>query len=64
VQGRPLDGSSRLSAIDAGVHLLRSRGVSGLYRGAVPSVMRAFIVSGTRFSTYEVVIAALQKEPR
>lgn len=40
---------------------MQSRGVWGLYRGAVPSVLRAFITSGTRFSTYEFVIATLSR---
>jgi hypothetical protein len=55
VQGRPLD-APRVAAMDAARNiLLRRGGLLGLYSGAVPSVMRAFIVSGTRFSTYEAV---------
>ena len=46
----------RVAAIDAARNILRVRGgLLGLYSGAVPSVMRAFIVSGTRFTTYEAV---------
>jgi hypothetical protein len=59
VQGRPLD-APRVAAMDAARNILLRRGgllgLLGLYSGAVPSVMRAFIVSGTRFSTYEVVV--------
>ena len=46
----------RVGAIDVARNILRLRGgLLGMYSGAVPSVMRAFIVSGTRFTTYEAV---------
>jgi solute carrier family 25 carnitine/acylcarnitine transporter 20/29 len=33
--------------------LLRQKGVRGLYSGVAPSLIRAFLVSGSRFSAYE-----------
>lgn len=33
--------------------LLRTRGVLGLYAGVLPSIIRAFLVSSSRFSAYE-----------
>ena len=36
--------------------LLDTRGIVGLYSGVVPSIVRAFIVSSTRFSVYEFVL--------
>lgn len=43
--------SLRLSSVL--MHILREKGIIGLYAGVVPSVLRAFIVSSTRFSAYE-----------
>mmetsp|Transcript_22130 Transcript_22130/g.46689 ORF Transcript_22130/g.46689 Transcript_22130/m.46689 type:complete len:363 (+) Transcript_22130:246-1334(+) len=34
-------------------HLLQSKGFTGLYAGVSPSIARAFLVSGSRFSAYE-----------
>ena len=36
--------------------ILKSRGIRGLYSGVVPSIMRAFIVSSSRFSAYEATL--------
>jgi solute carrier family 25 carnitine/acylcarnitine transporter 20/29 len=33
--------------------ILKTRGVASLYSGLAPSVFRAFLVSGSRFSAYE-----------
>jgi solute carrier family 25 (mitochondrial carnitine/acylcarnitine transporter), member 20/29 len=33
--------------------LMASKGIAGLYSGVAPSITRAFIVSGSRFSAYE-----------
>lgn len=33
--------------------LLKTRGVMGLYSGVLPSILRAFLVSSSRFSAYE-----------
>jgi solute carrier family 25 carnitine/acylcarnitine transporter 20/29 len=42
--------------------LLQERGALGLYRGLAPSVARAFIVSSSRFSVYELVLWGLVPE--
>jgi hypothetical protein len=42
-------------------HLFATRGIGGFYAGIVPSIARAFIVSGTRFSAYEATMWALKK---
>ncbi|CAB9512442.1 Congested-like trachea protein [Seminavis robusta] len=41
--------------------LMASRGIRALYRGVAPTIMRAFIVSSSRFSAYEVTIWALRR---
>lgn len=41
--------------------LMETRGVRALYRGVTPTVMRAFIVSASRFSAYEVALWMLRK---
>eukprot|EP00934_Nitzschia_sp_Nitz4_P007925 Nitzschia sp. Nitz4//scaffold168_size48592//11264//12373//NITZ4_007046-RA/size48592-augustus-gene-0.22-mRNA-1//-1//CDS//3329538309//7915//frame0 len=38
------------------VALVKERGIGGLYAGATASVIRAFLVSGTRFSAYEFAL--------
>ena len=43
----------------ARLQILRGSGVWGLYRGAGPSVMRAFIVSSLRWTAYHGAIARL-----
>ncbi len=40
--------------------LWRTTGVRGLFRGVGPSVLRAFLVSGSRFSAYESVLNLLR----
>eukprot|EP00547_Thalassionema_nitzschioides_P015659 CAMPEP_0194253480 /NCGR_PEP_ID=MMETSP0158-20130606/29990_1 /TAXON_ID=33649 /ORGANISM="Thalassionema nitzschioides, Strain L26-B" /LENGTH=299 /DNA_ID=CAMNT_0038991203 /DNA_START=214 /DNA_END=1116 /DNA_ORIENTATION=- len=54
VQGRDLKDKSReKGAIKILQQLLQTRGVGGLYSGVGPSIARAFLVSGSRFSAYE-----------
>jgi hypothetical protein len=36
--------------------LIKTKGWRGLYAGVSPSIMRAFIVSSSRFSAYELVV--------
>jgi hypothetical protein len=43
--------------------LWRTTGVRGLFRGVLPSVLRAFIVSGSRFSAYEGALELLRSNP-
>mmetsp|Transcript_13252 Transcript_13252/g.38565 ORF Transcript_13252/g.38565 Transcript_13252/m.38565 type:complete len:299 (-) Transcript_13252:167-1063(-) len=40
-------------ASEIGARLFRTHGMAGLYRGVGPSLLRAFLVSGSRFSAYE-----------
>ena len=40
--------------------LIETRGVLGLYSGVTPSIVRAFIVSSSRFSVYEFVLWLFQ----
>eukprot|EP01038_Epipyxis_sp_PR26KG_P004277 gene4277-6057_t len=53
--------NERKSALETGSQLFRTKGILGLYSGVVPSVMRAFIVSSSRFMAYEACIALLSK---
>ncbi len=43
----------KVGALDTLNNLLRTKGISGLYSGVGPSIARAFLVSGSRFSAYE-----------
>lgn len=47
----------RKSAMTVATELLQRRGLLGLYSGVLPSITRAFIVSASRFSTYEYVLS-------
>lgn len=46
----------RMGSLDVLRMLLKSKGWSGLYAGVTPSILRAFLVSSTRFSAYEFVV--------
>ena len=64
IQGRSMEASVRgpkLNFIDVGSSLLRSKGIAGLYAGIIPSILRAFVVSSSRFSAYEGALHALEK---
>ena len=53
VQGRNLDSGTKVSAVQVFRELIEERGIRGLYYGVTPSIARAFLVSGSRFSAYE-----------
>jgi len=54
VQGGNLQNSFRRpKATQVFASLIQKNGVVGLYSGVGPSIMRAFLVSGSRFSAYE-----------
>ena len=53
VQGRDLANPVKRGAVRVFVDLLKSKGILGLYSGVGPSIARAFLVSGSRFSAYE-----------
>lgn len=65
IQGQPfsLVSVSHQSAgiISVASELIRKHGIFGLYTGVGPSVTRAFLVSSSRFSAYEVAIWSLKQ---
>jgi solute carrier family 25 carnitine/acylcarnitine transporter 20/29 len=66
IQGRSLRGDSntKMSALEVASKLVRERGVAGLYRGASPSIARAFLVSSSRFTVYEGTLSLLRRSFR
>ena len=63
VQGRDLMSSSTTkngTAMQVFRQLVATRGLRGLYAGVTPSILRAFLVSGTRFSAYETTLWLLR----
>jgi solute carrier family 25 carnitine/acylcarnitine transporter 20/29 len=60
VQGQEVTGSfKRRSAMEIAEHLIRRKGIIGFYSGVTPSIVRAFLVSASRFSAYEVAISLI-----
>jgi hypothetical protein len=53
----------RKTAVAIAESLFRERGLIGLYSGVTPSIVRAFLVSGVRFSAYEFAIKLLTGRP-
>ena len=47
----------RPAALTIARDLVKTRGVAGLYAGVGPSVLRAFLVSGSRFTAYEFAMS-------
>jgi solute carrier family 25 carnitine/acylcarnitine transporter 20/29 len=45
---------NRKSAFQIGKEMVKLRGLAGLYSGLLPSIIRAFVVSSSRFSAYEL----------
>lgn len=58
VQGQTLPPTQ--SARSVFQHLIQTRGFLGLYAGVAPSILRAFLVSGSRFSAYEMTLYLLR----
>jgi len=57
VQAAPIKrGAHRSSEVDVMRSILAARGLTGFFRGATPSLLRAFVVSGTRFASYELAL--------
>lgn len=50
-----------VSAIKIAMSVFQKRGLFGLYAGVVPSVLRAFVVSSSRFTVYEGTLYLLEK---
>lgn len=62
IQGMPLHVKQlQPSAFSVFKELLRTRGFVGLYAGVLPSIIRAFIVSSSRFSAYEGTMWCIEK---
>jgi solute carrier family 25 (mitochondrial carnitine/acylcarnitine transporter), member 20/29 len=51
---------SLLSPSEVFQNLIQTRGIRGLYSGASASILRAFLVSGSRFSAYEMALVLLR----
>jgi hypothetical protein len=51
---------SPLTARQVYAQLIATRGIAGLYAGVTPSLIRAFLVSGSRFSAYEMALWILR----
>lgn len=61
IQGAVLgDGQMKPKAFEVAKSLIATKGFRGLYSGVLPSIMRSFIVSATRFSVYESCLEALR----
>jgi solute carrier family 25 (mitochondrial carnitine/acylcarnitine transporter), member 20/29 len=50
----------RLSAVAIARHLIATKGILGLYNGVYASVARAFLVSSSRFTAYELTQRVLR----
>ena len=72
VQGQRLEGApategsprDRVTAASAARAIFRAKGLLGLYMGVGPSIARAFIVSGSRFSAYETMVWLIRERER
>ena len=60
IQGGQLPRDTSRSAIRVASDLLKARGILGLYAGLMPSIARAFLVSSSRFSAYELTMWLLK----
>jgi len=66
IQGKSITLGSSTTAMKIKFHtvaleLVKQHGFFGLYGGVLPSIIRAFIVSSSRFATYEFVLYELKK---
>lgn len=64
IQGGSLqaDGSrQKLYSFDVFGKILRQKGFLGLYTGVAPSILRAFLVSGSRFTAYEACMQTMDE---
>jgi len=63
IQSQPLaqiyEGTTKEGTIAAAKQIFAARGLGGFYSGIGPSIVRAFIVSSTRFSAYEFAFQML-----
>lgn len=61
IQAKSFNGTVVPSGLQVARHLLNTKGFLGLYSGVVPSILRAFIVSSSRFSAYETTMWLLSE---
>ena len=54
--------NSKLTFLPTLIQIIKSKGIVGLYSGLLPSVLRAFIVSSSRFSAYETTLWLLSNK--
>lgn len=52
---------TKIKVHSVALELVKQYGIFGLYGGILPSVIRAFIVSSSRFATYEFVLCKLKE---
>jgi solute carrier family 25 (mitochondrial carnitine/acylcarnitine transporter), member 20/29 len=63
IQGQSFSSVMRpLSWFSVGKQLMQTKGFIGLYSGVLPSIVRAFIVSASRFTAYETAMAWLDDD--
>lgn len=55
------EATERPRALQVASKLVKANGVAGLYSGVAPSLARAFLVSASRFTVFEAVLAVLKK---
>jgi len=52
IQGKPL--TKKYPMIQVALNIWKTKGLAGFYSGIYPSILRAFLVSSSRFTAYEV----------
>ena len=61
VQGQTVDNTGKWKgSVQVFKELMENRGIRALYRGVTPTILRAFLVSGSRFSAYETALWLLR----
>jgi len=58
IQGQKIEDGKlpKTKGIEVSMKLWRNKGLKGLYSGVTPTLLRAFLVSGSRFSAYEFAL--------
>ena len=61
IQSQAFEKDIKPKAKDVAKSLWRTKGIRGLYSGVTPTLIRAFLVSGSRFSAYEFALWAMKQ---
>lgn len=61
IQSKPFDEGKSMRFLPVLNGIVESRGILGVYYGVAPSILRAFIVSSSRFSAYETTLWYLSR---